>query len=244
MSDLLPGWVERRLDPQERFGLRLTLFAVATVLVAVPFFFLLVQVLTEGPVTRIDTEVSAEFHEEVLESPILEPFFRAVSFLASPPMLYLAAFVAAVFFWRRRSRRVAAYLILTNLLGGAINTLVKVLVNRERPSPEDPIGEAFGYSFPSGHTVAATVGFGSLLLAFMPFIPRRWRPLAIAAYFGGVALVAASRLGLVVHYLSDVVAGFILGLAWLSLATAAFSIWRAELGKAKVEVQEGLAPEA
>lgn len=244
MKGFLPDWVERRLDPQERFGLRLTLFALATVLVAVPFFFLLVQVTTDGPMTRIDTDISAEFHEEVLESPILEPTFTVISFVGSPPVLYIAAFIAAIFFWRRNSRRVAAYLVLTNLLGGAINTTVKVLVNRPRPELEEPIGHAFGYSFPSGHTVAATVGFGSLLLAFMPFIPRLWRPVAISGYFGAVALIAASRLGLVVHYFSDVLAGFILGLAWLALATAAFSIWRAELGRPKVEVQEGLAPEA
>lgn len=244
MRSLLPAWLERRLDPEGRFGLRLTLFALATVLITLPFFFLLVQVTTGGPVTRIDTEVSAAFHEEVLESPILEPTFEIISFVGSPPALYVAAFIAAAFFWRRRSRRVAAYLVLTNLLGGAINTTVKVLVDRPRPQLDDPIGEAFGYSFPSGHTVAATVGFGSLLLAFMPFIPRAWRPVAIAAYFGAVGLVAASRLGLVVHYFSDVVAGFILGLAWLSLATAAFSIWRAELGRSRVDIQEGLAPEA
>lgn len=244
MSQTSSGWLERRLHPQGRFGLRLTLFALATVLVAVPFFFLLVQVTNKGPVTRIDTMVSAEFHEEVIESPILEPTFEVISFIASPPAFYIASFVAAIFFWRRRSRRVAAYLVLTNLLGGAINTTVKVLVDRPRPQLDEPIGHAFGYSFPSGHTVGATVGFGSLLLAFMPFIPRRLRPVAIAGYFGAVALVAASRLGLVVHYFSDVLAGFILGLAWLSLATAAFSIWRSELGRSKVEVQEGLAPEA
>lgn len=244
MTSGSPRWLDRRLNPQERFGLRLTLFALATVLVAVPFFFLLVQVTTGGPVTRLDTRVSAEFHEEVVESPILEPAFEVVSFIASPPAFYLASFAAAVFFWRRGSRRVAAYLVLTNLLGGAINSTVKVLVDRPRPELDHPIGEAFGYSFPSGHTVAATVGFGSLLLAFMPFIPRAWRPVAIAGYFAAVALVAASRLGLVVHYFSDVLAGFILGLAWLALATAAFSIWRAELGRSKVDLQEGLAPEA
>lgn len=244
MTESSNGWIERRLHPEERFGLRLTLFALATVLVAVPFFFLLVQVTTDGPVTRLDTMVSAGFHEEVVESPILEPTFEVISFVAGPPAMYLLAFLAAIFFWRRRSRRVAAYLVLTNLLGGAINTTVKVLVDRPRPQLDEPIGEAFGYSFPSGHTVGATVGFGSLLLAFMPFIPRRLRPLAIAGYFGAVALVAAARLGLVVHYLSDVLAGFVLGLAWLALATAAFSIWRAELGRSKVEVQEGLAPEA
>lgn len=243
MNRMLPEWVARRLDPEERFGLRLTLLAFATVLVAIPFSFLLVQVTTEGPMTRVDTDISAEFHEEVIESPLLQATFKAISLAGSPPVFYLAALMAAIFFWRRRSRRVAAFLVLTNLLGGAINTAVKVLVNRPRPELDEPIGQAAGYSFPSGHTVGATVGLGSLLLAFMPFIPRALRIPAIAGYLGLVALVAASRLGLVVHYLSDVLAGFILGAAWLALSTAAFSIWGIERGSHRVEVTEGLEPE-
>jgi undecaprenyl-diphosphatase len=47
-----------------------------------------------------------------------------------------------------------------------------------------------------------------------------------------------------VHYISDVLGGYALGLAWLTASTAAFSIWRVERGKPKVETEEGLAPEA
>lgn len=239
----LPAWLARRLDPEARYGLRLTLFAVAVVLVVVPLFTLWMQVTSEGPLTRVDVQVSEQFHEAVLASRLLEHFFTAISFLGDPPVVYTAAFLAALFFWRRGSRRVAVYLVSTNLLGGAINWTVKGIVTRARPVLDEPIGQASGYSFPSGHTVAATVGFGSLLLAFMPLIPRRLRVPSIAAYLLMVALVAASRLGLVVHYLSDVLAGFVLGLAWLSLSTAAFSIWAAERGRGGVGMTDGLEPE-
>lgn len=240
---VMPDWLGRRLDPEARYGLRVTLLAVAVVLVMVPFSFLLIQVTSEGALVGIDTEVSDEVHEEVIESPALETISTVVSFLGSPGFLYVLTAIAAYYFWRRGSRRIAVYLLVTNLLGGAINSAVKLLVSRPRPDPTEPVGEAFGYSFPSGHTVAATVGFGSLLLAFMPLIPRRWRVPAIVAYFVAVAAVAGSRLGLVVHYLSDVTAGFVLGLAWLAVSTAAFSIWRVELGRPSVEVTEGVEPE-
>lgn len=238
-----PSWLARRLDPEARYGLRLTLFAVAVVLVVVPLFLLWMQVAGEGPLTRVDTEVSEDFHEVVAASRPLERFFRAVSFLGSPPVMYAAALVAALFFWWRGSGRVGVYLVSTNLLGGLINSTVKGVVARARPAFEDPIGRATGYSFPSGHTVAATVGFGSLLLAFMPLIPRPLRVPALAAYLAMVVLVASSRLGLAVHYLSDVLAGFVLGLAWLAAATAAFGIWAVERGRAGVDPTEGLEPE-
>ncbi len=243
MTDGLPSWISRRLDPEERYGLRVTLLAIATLLVMVPFSFLLVQVTTDGPLTRVDTEVAEDIHEEVLESPILEPISVAISLIGSPGVMYALAGMAALYFLRRGSARLAVFLVLTNVLGGAINSTLKLIVDRPRPQLEDPIGTAAGFSFPSGHSVAATVGFGSLLLAFMPLVPRRWRGALIGGYFLIVVLVAASRLGLVVHYVSDVVAGVILGLAWLALSTAAFSIWRVERGRGPVEVDEGLEPE-
>jgi undecaprenyl-diphosphatase len=59
-----------------------------------------------------------------------------------------------------------------------------------------------------------------------------------------VAAICFSRLALGVHYISDVVGGVVLGLAWLAASTAAFSIWRVQRGRSPVEVSEGLAPEA
>ena len=47
-----------------------------------------------------------------------------------------------------------------------------------------------------------------------------------------------------VHYISDVLGGYVLGLAWLAASTAAFSIWRVERGRRPVEPIEGLEPEA
>jgi len=239
----LPDWARRRLDPEQRYGLRVSLFALATLLVLLPFAFLLVQVTSGGPVTDLDTDIAGEVREEVIESPVLEPISTVISFLGNPPLLYLFAAGAALYFYRRGSRRIAVFLVATNLLGGALNSLLKVIVDRPRPDAATRIGEAMGYSFPSGHTVATTVGYGSLLLAFMPLIPRRWRPFLVAGYFSMVALVAASRMGLVVHYFSDVLAGAIVGMAWLAVSVAAFSIWRSELGRPPVEITEGVEPE-
>jgi undecaprenyl-diphosphatase len=168
---------------------------------------------------------------------------KVVSFLGVPLWFYIIIGSAVVYFWRKRRRRVAIYLVVTNLVGGALDTIVKLSVNRPRPDLEDPIVEAFGKSFPSGHVMATTVGYGTLLLVFMPVIPRRWRVPAIVAYFLWVTLMAMSRLSLGVHYVSDVLGGFVLGVAWLLAGTAAFSIWRHEEGRKKVEVLEGAEPE-
>jgi undecaprenyl-diphosphatase len=60
-----------------------------------------------------------------------------------------------------------------------------------------------------------------------------------------VLAIGASRLLLGVHFLSDVLAGFVLGLAWLIGATAAFEIWRVERGRPRTHpLEEGVEPEA
>jgi undecaprenyl-diphosphatase len=244
MKGMLADFVRARLDPGQRYGLRVTLFALAVVLVTVPFGLLLEQVTSDGPLTQTDTEVVEDLHRVFRESDLLVNFFRVISFLGSPPWFYLVVGTSTLFFWRRGDRRIAVYLTVTNLVGGLVDTAVKFLVDRPRPELEDPIATAIGQSFPSGHAMASTVGYGSLLLAFMPFIPRRWRIPAVIGYVVVVSAIAFSRLGLGVHYMSDVLGGCVLGLAWLSAATAAFSIWRREHRRPPVEVLDGVEPEA
>ena len=239
----LPDWVRQRFDPAGRYGLRVTLFALATLIVLIPFLYLLLQVTTEGPLTRTDTQVADSLHEIVRDSPVLVAAAKVVSFLGVPAWFYVIIGGSALYFWRKGRRRIAVYLVVTNLVGGALDTIVKLTVDRPRPEVEQPIVEAFGKSFPSGHTMATTVGYGTLLLVFMPLIPRRWRTPTVIAYFVWVCLMGLSRLSLGVHYVSDVIGGFVLGLAWLLVGTAAFSIWREEEGRTSVEVLKGVEPD-
>jgi undecaprenyl-diphosphatase len=121
---------------------------------------------------------------------------------------------------------------------------VKLAVNRPRPSLEFPIATAFGKSFPSGHAMSSVVVYGSLLLVFLPVMNKVWRRRMFAGFVVLMLVIGFTRLALGVHYLTDVLGGYVLGLAWLAASTAAFSIWRVERGQAPVEPAEGLEPEA
>lgn len=239
----LPAPLARRLEPGARFGLRVTLLAVSLVLVGVPFGLLLAQVKTNGPLVRLDTYAANHLHGWVLEHQAAQDALRVVTYLGSPPWFWLLIGSAAVFWWSRGHVRLSAFLVTTGLVGGIVDTVVKVVVDRDRPSLVDPVATAHGQSFPSGHTMLATYGYGALLLTFLPLLPRRWHRPAIALWLLLVALIGFTRLGLGVHYISDVLGGFVLGLAWLVAMTAAFSIWRVERGRPPVEPTEGLEPE-
>lgn len=243
MRQGLPEWAQRRFDPAHRYGLRLTLYALAAVLVAVPFSYLLLQVAGSGPLTEVDQGVAEAIHEWIRDSRALVGIAFVLSFLGVPPWFYVTIGGSALWFYRKGYWRLALFMVTTPLVGGVISTVVKVTVDRPRPELDDPITHAFGKSFPSGHSMSATIGYGTLLLAFMPLIPRRWRPRAVAAYVVLVLLIAASRLGLGVHYLSDVIGGIVLGAAWLCVSVATFRIWRREQRKRTAEVMEGVEPE-
>lgn len=244
MARDLPAWVRRRLDPQARYGLRVTLLAIALTLVAIPFGLLLDQVIRSGPFVELDTAAAERLHAAVRDHPLIIAVLRVISEMGRPPTLILFSTIAIVFLWRRARHRLAIYIAVTGIVGGLVDTAVKVAVSRDRPDLQEPIATAIGQSFPSGHAMSSTVVYGALLLVFLPVIPRRRRPYALAVYLTLIGLIGISRLGLGVHYISDILGGYALGFAWLAAATAAFSIWREERGRKPVHVDRGLEPEA
>jgi len=238
------GALGRRLDPEARYGLRLTLLAVAFLLVAVPFGLLLRQVQHHGALVRIDTAAARHLHDWVRGSPVLVSGLKVLTFFGSPPWLWLLVGPAALFTWRRHHARLAVFLLATAAGGGLLDTVVKIAVNRPRPSLVDPVATAHGKSFPSGHSMSSTIVYGALLLVFLPVVPRRLRTLLIGGAVMLVGAIGFSRLALGVHYISDVLGGYVLGLAWLAASVAAFSTWRVDRGHRPVAPMEGLEPEA
>lgn len=116
--------------------------------------------------------------------------------------------VSAILALRRRWRALTAW-----LLTWAVAEVLLEAAKRyfERTRPPDPLVVVRGFSFPSGHSVAAASIAVALVLAWMPAGPRRrkWEVLAAAAAF----VMALSRVYLNAHWFSDVVAGVLLGTA-------------------------------
>ena len=87
-----------------------------------------------------------------------------------------------------------------------------------RPRPPDAVLEVFSYSFPSGHTVNSTTTYGLLaLVAWRSGLPLALRRIAVGIGIVIPTLVGLSRIGLGVHFPSDVVGGWLLGVAFVSL---------------------------
>lgn len=231
-------------EPSRRFGIRTLLLAVAFVLVGVPFLLLLLLVSgNSADLRRLDAGARDSLHGVALDSPAFVTVMQALSFSGNSATWWaIFAVVAGWLLWRRLPR-LATFVVVTALLSSLLNSIVKALVDRARPVLPDPVAHASGQSFPSGHAQAALVGYGILLLVFLPVLRGVWRRVAVVVAVLMVLAIGFSRVALGVHYASDVLAGYVLGAAWLAAMTAAFSAWRRERGRPAVDPREGLTPE-
>jgi membrane-associated phospholipid phosphatase len=238
------GWGTKRLDPDARGGLRLTLAAAAAFVLLVPFGLALVAV-TDGwsPLRRLDLDVARNLNSAAVAHPGLVSFLKLVSDVFSPTTFEIVAVVLAVILLLRRAPRLAGWLVVTVLLTDPLDTLLKNAVARSRPSFAHPVLTLSSYSFPSGHAFGSIVGVGALLLAGLPSVRAGWRRPLIALGVVIVLLVGYARIGLGVHYVSDVLGGWLIGLAWLAATTAAFRAWRRDLRKPTRPLTAGLEPD-
>jgi membrane-associated phospholipid phosphatase len=244
MQHGLPEGIAAKLGPLARYELRALLYGLAIVLVGIPFGLLLHQVTTDGPLTAFDDSAARWLHVRVQGEDGMIALLEAISFMGKPIFLLFAVGIPGAWILYHGGKKLAIFLAVTCIGGGIVDTIVKVVVGRPRPKLEEPILEAFGKSFPSGHSMASVVCYGALLLVFLPLMSNRVRNIAIAAYIVLVLAIGFTRLTLGVHFISDVVGGYILGFAWLAASVAAFEIWREERGKRHTHISdEGVEPE-
>lgn len=153
--------------------------------------------------------------------PILNKIMMVITDIGGPAILSLLSVIVLVLLLRKR-KFYNSFLFCVGMVGGYIlETLFKWIVHRARPGA-GIIGES-GFSFPSGHATMAIIFFCLLLYVFNSDIKNRiWNNI-----FSGLAiliflLVGFSRVYLNVHWASDVIGGFALGLFWLTFLILVF----------------------
>nr|WP_239522405.1 phosphatase PAP2 family protein [Geodermatophilus sabuli] len=172
-----------------------------------------------APQIRVDEAVSQALYAGDERATVVTVVLEV---LTTPGVVWFRVLVfLPVLFWlgARRAWWTAAWVIAANVGVSPLTVLLKEAVGRVRPAFEDGGLHHGGLSFPSGHSsgVATLVTVG-LVLAWPRLTPRR-RRLAVAGGVGLAVLVGLTRIWLGVHFPSDVVGGWALGVAW-SLAVA------------------------
>jgi membrane-associated phospholipid phosphatase len=191
-----------------------------------PFTALLLLVQSNwSPLRRIDVSSSVDLHRVAVSHPGFVTTMRTLSTIGTG--WTWTAILAIVTGWLvvRRLGRLALFVVVTAVSSSLINIAVKAAVTRARPVSVDPVAVATGFSFPSGHAQSAVVGYGLLAIVFLPLMGRVARRMGVIAAGLMVLSIGFSRIALGVHYITDVLAGYILGLAWLAAMLAVFDLW-------------------
>jgi undecaprenyl-diphosphatase len=219
---------------------------LAVTAAALVFTILLVLVrLQWRPLESVDHGAAAHINALVAGHPALVAVVKAVTWLGSDGVLWVIIGVSALFLAFRRRWRLVLYLLVTGAGALVMDPILKDLVGRLRPVVAHPIAHGGGNSFPSGHSLGSIVCYGAVYLVFLPATRGRWRTVFTAVIVTLIALIGISRILLGVHYLSDVLGGWTLGITWLGLTAFAFELTRRAEGQPVTDpLAEGLEPEA
>ena len=207
------------LASRDRDELRLLLGAFALVGIILTLMALVGNVL-EGDTQQFDERLLKALRKaDAPAEPLGPSWLKLAAFditaLGGPTVLGLTVVGVTGYLLLHGLYRNALFVLTASVGGWIINDVLKVLFARPRPSIVPHLREVSSLSFPSGHALTSAVVFltlGTLLMRVAEKPLAKWYCIAVA--MGATALVGASRVYLGVHYPSDVVAGWLIGLSW------------------------------
>lgn len=220
-------FLRNRLTPGGYLGLHLTVGALIILAGVWVFVEIADEVLENETMVEIDHRVSDWMQAH--QTPWVTRVAQWVTDLGSAAFITTAsAVVIGVLLQWRSWHRLLAYGLA--VIGGALlNYLLKISFARARPVFENPLVTLDSYSFPSGHTMSATVFYGALALSALLYAQGwglRWRLCIVFVAALLIVLIGFTRVYLGAHFLSDVVGAATIGVAWLMASHTGVEIFR------------------
>ncbi len=175
------------------------------------------NVWTKGPLLQWDTPLAKEMHADAVKQPSRIIELLTFGFFVGKELLQVIVVILAVYFLYKRYWPELAMLLIGSGGGALIWYYLIEVFNRPRPTEQlgivvtDP-------SFPSGHTISSMICYGFLAYLLVPKMPSLfWKWVIVIAAVVTMVYIGFSRIYLGGHYLTDILAGYGLGLAWAAL---------------------------
>jgi len=210
------SWMNARFSTKKATGRFLTIGAAFTAIFMVFFLGIAEDVIFKEPLVQFDQAVLQSV--PAIRTAALTNFFGFITFLGSWPSIVLIAILTIGFLLRKKQTLTTALFFLALIISEITIFFLKLGVGRVRPDVLLQLVSENNFSFPSGHTLAATVVFGFLAYLIAKSFKNIWTKIAVYFLcFGAIVLVGLSRIYLGVHFPSDVVASMALGGFFLSI---------------------------
>ncbi|MDQ3747511.1 MAG: phosphatase PAP2 family protein [Acidobacteriota bacterium] len=189
-------------------------FGMVLALAALFFFAWTADEIMEGDTLRFDDSIRGFVHQFAF--PALTILMQIASFLGSTLFLILLGISVIITLYLKKHRRGAILFTLTTIGASLLLFSLKLAFRRARPEPFFDTILPASYSFPSGHSLASFCFYGALAAIITVRIENLWlKTLVWSAAAILILLIGISRIYLGVHYPSDVLAGFAVGLIWV-----------------------------
>lgn len=207
---------------------RLARAVVYAVAVAVPLGVLAFLVRSKfGPLVDLDQRVIVAATNVTRAHSGVRSFAETWELISQPWVVYaligVPVCLLAWFRWNLRTR--VMWAVATMATGWAVATGLKLVVQRARPVVEEPFAVHAGYSFPSGHATNNAIVVTIVLLLLRPVLGVTARRLLLASGIAWVVVTCADRLFMGAHFLSDVIAGVLLGCGLCLASYAGYTGW-------------------
>ncbi len=202
-----PGWLARH----QAVGWLMFIIGILA------FSFMAFQLKTNGPLVGLDMSTERTYQALAAHStPGFDEIMTFGFFLGKEMTEVIGAILVVYFLYKRFWPEV--FMVLIGWSGGAaIWFILTRYFDRVRPEPQMGI-VVHEPSFPSGHTMQAVLCFGMLAYFIIPKMPNLfWKWVIAIAAIATMLFVGYSRLFESGHYLSDLLAGYALGIAWAGL---------------------------
>lgn len=217
------SFLKKRFLRTEFSGLPLTILGVAFVYVLFSFFGIVQDVLASDLIVSLDTRLTNLVY--AFRDPVLIKVFLWITLLGKGQIVISLATIASILFWLLKRRMYIVSLWIT-ILGSELFVFIgKLLIHRSRPSELIPFYNETSLSFPSGHATIAVALYGFLLYFLWRHLHElKTKTTVLFVGFLVIFLIGFSRIYLGVHYLSDVLGGYLVGLLWLIVGIT-FTEW-------------------
>ena len=212
----LARFIRKRLTPNEKYGLHLTLGITVVIFFTILFFTILKSYIGQDRLIQIDLRIINLVNQ--FRTPVIDKLMLFITHLAKGENITVGVIVVSIIFILKRNWHYLSTLLISVIGSEIFVHILKNIICRPRPPLVNALMTESTYSFPSGHTFAAISFYG--LLVFFILQSEKNRFLKKISFFLGLTLIiwiSISRVYLGVHWPSDVLASLVIGIIWLTI---------------------------